>query len=173
MAFWKKTDEDDLLRDAPVHSNRPIEVPKPVSTPPPVEPAPAASQSQAIRSSLGPDTSITGKLSFSAPTRIDGKLKGEIRATDLLIIGEQAVVEGAVRAQKLVLHGEVQGDVISSERVEIPAGGRLRGSVQAPVVVVHEGAFLDGDCKIVPIAQAAKTPAPPASKAGGAKAGSA
>ncbi len=153
MAFWKKNNEDDLLRDTPAGPARPIELPKVSETR--VEARPearpdAAVQPGAVRSSLGPDTSITGKLSFSAPTRIDGKLKGEIRATDLLIIGEQAVVEGAVRALKLVLHGEVQGDVIAVERVEIVTGGKLRGSVQAPIVVVHEGALLDGDCKIVP-----------------------
>lgn len=165
MAFWKKNNEDDLLRDTPAGPARPIELPK--VTEPRVEPRPetrpdASAQLGAVRSSLGPDTSITGKLSFSAPTRIDGKLKGEIRATDLLIIGEQAVVEGAVRALKLVLHGEVQGDVIAVERVEIVAGGKLRGSVQAPTVIVHEGAILDGDCKIVP--QAVKPEVKPQEK---------
>lgn len=171
MAFWKKNDEDDLLRDTPAGPARPIELPKakPASVEAPPPAAVAAAAATAVRSSLGPDTSITGKLSFSAPTRIDGKLKGEIRATDLLIIGEQAVVEGAVRALRLMLHGEVQGDVISSERVEIVAGGKLRGSVHAPVVIVHEGAILDGDCKIIPATQKGQTPAatpPPAAKAG-------
>ena len=97
MAFWNKNDEGDLLRDVPIGSSRAVEAPKPAATEAPVH-------TTAVRSSLGPDTAITGKLSFSAPTRIDGKLKGEIRATDLLIIGEQAVVEGAVRAQKLILY---------------------------------------------------------------------
>jgi len=157
VAFWNKTDEGDLLRDVPVGSNRLIEPPK---APAPVAEA-SATHPTTVRSSLGPDTAITGKLSFSAPTRIDGKLKGEIRATDLLIIGEQAVVEGSVRAHKLLLYGQVQGDVVGVERVEIMVGGRLRGSVRAPVVIVCEGALLDGDCKIVPSEQKTATAAPP------------
>lgn len=167
MAFWKKADENDLLRGVNISPGRSLE---PTPAPAPVAPRPAeaatgnasaaAQAAQAIRSSLGPDTSITGKLSFSAPTRIDGKLKGEIRATDLLIIGEQAVVEGAVRARELILHGEVQGDVFGSDRVEIVAGGRLSGSVHTPQLVVCEGALLNGDCRVVPVSPPAASITP-------------
>src|SRR5947207_2989351 len=41
---------------------------------------------QEVRVSLGPDAEVTGKLSFTVPTRIEGKLKGEVRATDLLAV---------------------------------------------------------------------------------------
>src|SRR6184192_2884711 len=75
---------------------------------------------QDVRVSLGPDAEVTGKLSFATPTRIEGKLKGELRATDLLIIGAQAVVQANVHAEKLIVLGEVPGG----------AGGRdLRGAV--------------------------------------------
>jgi len=58
-----------------------------------------------LRPSLGPDTAVSGRLSFTVPTRIDGRLRGEVRASDLLVVGEDAVVEGVVRAQKLVVLG--------------------------------------------------------------------
>ena len=45
---------------------------------------------QDVRVSLGPDAEVSGKLSFVVPTRIEGKLKGEVRASDLLVIGPQA-----------------------------------------------------------------------------------
>ena len=45
-----------------------------------------------VRVSLGPDAEVTGKLSFATPTRIEGKLKGELRASDLLVIGSQALM---------------------------------------------------------------------------------
>lgn len=103
-----------------------------------------------LRPSLGPDTSVTGRLSFTAPTRIDGKLRGEVRASDLLVIGEQGYVEGIVRAPKLIVLGEVRGDVRGAERVEIGPGGRLMGSVETHSLVVKEGGCLDGDCRIAP-----------------------
>jgi cytoskeletal protein CcmA (bactofilin family) len=104
----------------------------------------------ALRPALGPDTSVSGRLSFTMPTRIDGKLRGEVHATDLLLIGEQGYVEGVVRAPKLIVLGEVRGDVRGAERVEIAAGGRVMGSVETTSLVVHEGGCLDGDCRIAP-----------------------
>ena len=40
-----------------------------------------------VRVSLGPDAEITGRLSFVEPTRVEGKLKGEVRAANLLVVG--------------------------------------------------------------------------------------
>jgi len=103
-----------------------------------------------LRPSLGPDTAVSGRLSFTVPTRIDGRLRGEVRATDLLVVGEDAVVEGVVRALKLVVLGEVRGDIRGAERVEIGPGGRLMGTVETQSLVVKPGGCLDGDCRISP-----------------------
>lgn len=103
-----------------------------------------------LRPSLGPDTSVSGRLSFTVPTRIDGKLRGEVRASELLVVGEDAVVEGVVRALKLVVLGEVRGDVRGADCVEIGAGGRLMGTVETHSLIVKEGGCLDGDCRIAP-----------------------
>jgi cytoskeletal protein CcmA (bactofilin family) len=103
-----------------------------------------------VRSSLGPDTVVTGRLSFTTPTRIDGTLRGEVRATDLLVIGEQGYVDGIVRCRNLIVLGEVRGEVRGAERVEIAPGGRLLGLVETRGLVVRDGGCLDGDCSIAP-----------------------
>jgi cytoskeletal protein CcmA (bactofilin family) len=110
-----------------------------VAAPPPV-----------LRPSLGPDTSVTGRLSFTVPTRIDGRLRGEVRASELLVVGEDAVVEGTIRALKLVVLGEVRGEVRGAEHVEIGPGGRLMGTIETQSLVVRDGGCLDGDCRIAP-----------------------
>jgi len=99
---------------------------------------------QDVRVSLGPDAEVTGKLSFATPTRIEGKLKGELRASDLLIIGAQAVVQANVHAEKLIVLGEVRGQVEGASRVEICAGGRLFGDIETKCLVVQEGATFEG-----------------------------
>jgi len=87
---------------------------------------------QEVRVSLGPDAEVTGKLSFTVPTRIEGKLKGEVRATDLLVVGPQAIVHASVQAEKLRgpaggsrrdLHGRT---ALRRRRDEMPdrSGGR-------------------------------------------------
>jgi cytoskeletal protein CcmA (bactofilin family) len=97
-----------------------------------------------VRVSLGSDSEVTGKLSFASATRIEGKLKGEVRAADLLVVGPQAVVDATVRADRLVVLGEVRGEVLAAARVEVCAGGKLYGDVETQTLVIQEGATFEG-----------------------------
>jgi cytoskeletal protein CcmA (bactofilin family) len=97
-----------------------------------------------VRVSLGSDSEVTGKLSFASATRIEGKLKGEVRAADLLVVGPQAVVHATVRADRLVVLGEVRGEVLAAARVEVCAGGKLYGDVETQTLVIQEGATFEG-----------------------------
>lgn len=118
---------------------------------------------QDVRVSLGADAEVSGKLSFATATRIEGKLKGEIRSTDLLVIGPSAVVQATVRADRLVILGEVQGEVQDATRVHICAGGKLLGDVQTRGLVIDEGGLFEGRCKMADGAPAhAPSPSPTA-----------
>lgn len=97
-----------------------------------------------MRVSLGPDAEVTGKLSFSDPTRLEGKLKGELKGSTLLVIGSNAVVEATIEAERLVVLGRVQGNVTSRAGLEIRAGGRVVGDVDTRNLVVDEGGVLEG-----------------------------
>ncbi|MGH7786398.1 MAG: bactofilin family protein [Candidatus Binatia bacterium] len=123
--------------------------------PPPARPADDSgarpeflTQPPQMRALLGRDSEVSGKLSFAGPTRIDGTLRGEVRATDLLVIGETGYVNGTVRAGNLVVLGRVEGDVLDAERVEIGSRGVLSGTVETRALVVRDGGTLDGDCRV-------------------------
>lgn len=156
-----KGNQNDSQKDKPKEAAKAAAPPAPPAPPPapPAAQAPAFSSAssdvlaavQTLRSSLSKDTSVTGKLSFNSPTRIDGRLKGEVHANDLLVVGEDAYVDGIVRAQKLIVLGEIHGEVMVAEHAEIAAGAKVTGRIEAAVLVVREGAFLDGDCKITGI----------------------
>jgi cytoskeletal protein CcmA (bactofilin family) len=45
-----------------------------------------------------------------------------------------------------VIHGEVVGNVAATERVELKGGARVTGDVHAPIIVMEEGVFLEGQC---------------------------
>ena len=139
--FWKKRGS----KEAPAGSViRAPETPtEPAFLAPVVTPA-------NLRSSLGTDTSVSGRLSFTAPTRLDGRLKGEVHASDLLVIGETGIVNGTVRGTNVVVLGSIDGDVFATERLEIGVSGRLKGSVETRELIVHDGGKLDGSCRIAP-----------------------
>jgi cytoskeletal protein CcmA (bactofilin family) len=101
-----------------------------------------------VRISLGPDAEVAGKLSFAVPTRIEGKLKGEVRAWDMLVVGPRAVVHATVWAERLVVLGEVHGSVHSA-RIDIGAGGRLQGDIETGCLVIEEGGRFEGRSRMV------------------------
>ena len=87
---------------------------------------------------------IVGKYTCSGTVMLDAKLRGEITANDTLVIGDHGVVEATVRAVVLVIRGKLIGKATASERVELKSSARVTGDVEAPIIVVEEGAVLDG-----------------------------
>jgi cytoskeletal protein CcmA (bactofilin family) len=119
-------------------------------------PAPSFLREGEIRTSLGPDAVVSGRLSFTTPTRIEGKLRGELRCTRALVVAPRALVEGRVQAETIVVEGTLRGEVLQAERVEVRPGGRLLGRVRTGCLVVHDGAIFEGDCQME--ADAARAP---------------
>jgi cytoskeletal protein CcmA (bactofilin family) len=101
-----------------------------------------------IRTFLDPGTEVTGKLNFTAPTRIEGRLKGEVRATDLLVIAPGGVVHGTIRAGVLIVAGEVRGQILGADRVEVQPRGRVSGLIETRQLVAPEGAILECDVRM-------------------------
>ena len=92
--------------------------------------------------------SISGRIHFPGDARIDGHLKGEVRADELLFIDVAAELDATVSARHMVLAGTMRGDVIRSGTVELESTARLVGNVEARNLVVRAGAFFDGQATI-------------------------
>ena len=91
---------------------------------------------------------IDGKYTFSGTVMLNGKFQGEIASTDTLIIGERGVVNATVRVGTAIIDGELVGNVVATERIELKGKARVFGDLEAPVVVVHEGVLLEGHCRM-------------------------
>jgi cytoskeletal protein CcmA (bactofilin family) len=98
---------------------------------------------------LSPDIDFTGTLQFEKPFMIRGKVSGEIDATGLLVIDENAVVNANIHALRVLIRGHVKGDITAVERVEIALTGRLAGNITAPEVSMETGCIFNGRCTMV------------------------
>jgi len=112
---------------------------------------------------LDEGTEIEGRYLCSGTVMLNGRLRGEIHAKDLLIIGAKGRVHASIFAGSLVVHGEIVGNVTAAERVELKGGARVTGDVQAPVIVMEEGVFLEGQCHMAQGGPGESIPEPPAS----------
>src|SRR4051812_14918474 len=93
-------------------------------------------------------TEIEGKVSFTGTVLLNGRVRGEIVSNDVLVVGERGAVNASIRASVVEISGEVVGNISASERIELHANCRVYGDIEAPVVIIDEGALLEGQCRM-------------------------
>jgi cytoskeletal protein CcmA (bactofilin family) len=101
-----------------------------------------------INAFLGRDTEIDGKLTFKGTVRIDGRFTGEIRTDGTLIAGESAIIKSDIHASQIIISGEIRGNIVADNLVEIHAPGKVFGNIQAPVLVIDQGVIFEGNCRM-------------------------
>jgi cytoskeletal protein CcmA (bactofilin family) len=97
---------------------------------------------------LGRGAEFEGKLTFHGTVRIDGHVKGEISGDGNLIVGEEALIEADMHASYIVITGEVRGNIIADQRVDISAPAKVFGNIRAPSVVMDQGALFWGETQM-------------------------
>jgi len=97
---------------------------------------------------LGKGTRFEGKLRFQGTMRIDGHFKGEVSAQGNLIVGEEALIEGDLNVSYASVSGEVHGNIIANQRVDLRAPSKVFGNIQSPAVVMEEGVIFEGTTKM-------------------------
>lgn len=97
---------------------------------------------------IGAGTSIRGDVRFRGGLRIDGQVHGSVIAEDgeptMLVLSENARIEGQVRASHLVVNGTIVGPVQADELLELQPRAQVTGEVRYKAIEMHHGAVLDG-----------------------------
>lgn len=94
---------------------------------------------------LGQQTEFDGVLEFTDNLVITGKFNGEIRSTGDLEIEKNAVctVE-SIRANSIIISGNVTGNMTASERVEMCSGCTVRSDVTTARIRISEDVDFEG-----------------------------
>jgi len=107
-----------------------------------------------ISAFLGTATVYVGQLEFSGAVRVDGKFTGEIRSEGTLILGKDALVQGQIHVNQLVLSGNISGDIIVADKTIMHRTARLVGNISTKLLVMEEGAVLQGKICMLPESEA-------------------
>ena len=112
----------------------------PVATTGAARPAP-----RMAASALGAGLLFEGTISGDADLSIEGVVKGDVHVTRL-IVGEQATVEGQIRAQQVEVRGRVVGD-IQAQAVKLAESAHVEGDITHGQLSIDVGAYFSGRCQ--------------------------
>lgn len=93
---------------------------------------------------IGKGSIFDGNLNIQHSLRIDGKLIGNIKSSDSIIIGKEGEVEGEVEVKNAVIGGKIKGKVIASGKITLESTSTFNGQLIAGKLVIDEGAVFDG-----------------------------
>lgn len=97
---------------------------------------------------IGEQTHLMGDINFKGGLRIDGKVKGNVSATQdinsILTISEQGSVEGEIKVPNLIVDGSVIGDVYVSGHVELASKAKVHGNVYYRLLEMAMGTEVNG-----------------------------
>lgn len=104
----------------------------------------ATARDDAKESLLSAGLTIEGKIEGSGHVRIAGNFKGDIHVQGNLTIESGAKVTGGVRANTVVIGGELEGNIDAAARVELLQSGVLNGDLKAGSLTVAAGSRMRG-----------------------------
>jgi cytoskeletal protein CcmA (bactofilin family) len=97
---------------------------------------------------IASDMTVIGDLETEGVVRVEGRVKGTVRAGTQVLVASGAVIEGDLHAQEAVIAGQVSGAIHAKERVELQASALVAGDVLTPRISIVEGARITGEVKM-------------------------
>ena len=110
-------------------------------------PSPKASP-EAVISIIGAGMSIDGDSETDGSLRIEGTIRGDVRAGKSVVVGRDGLVDGSIYTQDAVIAGRVSGGIHAVSRLELQATSEVSGEIEAPRMQVEEGAKVQGQVAI-------------------------
>ena len=110
--------------------------------------------SEAVETILGEGAVFEGNISCEGSMKVEGTLKGNVKADHTLVVGPSGSVTGDINAGGVIIFGEVNGK-IDSGSLDIRSTGRITGEVLIETLITEAGGIMRAKCEM-------KGPAQPA-----------
>jgi cytoskeletal protein CcmA (bactofilin family) len=145
MALWKDQygREQNTAEPAPEKPVVAVANAEPARAAAPARVAPVAAV-EAKESVLAAGLTIEGKIEGQGNVRVAGNFKGDVHVQGNLTIEQGAKITGSVRANTVVVGGELEGNIDAATRVELLQTGVLNGDLKAGSLTVAAGSRMRG-----------------------------
>jgi cytoskeletal protein CcmA (bactofilin family) len=91
---------------------------------------------------IADDLHIKGELTTKGDVELKGTVEGEIKCRTLMV-SEEARIDGAASAEKVVVRGTVEGS-IAGNRVTLTSSAKVKGELICKALSIDEEAYFDG-----------------------------
>jgi cytoskeletal protein CcmA (bactofilin family) len=105
---------------------------------------PTTTPPEAVISIIGVGMTLVGDTDTDGSLRIEGTVRGSVRAGKSVVVGRGGLVDGSVFTQDAVIAGRVSGGIHAESRLELQATSEVSGEIVAPRMQVEEGAKVQG-----------------------------
>lgn len=93
-------------------------------------------------------TKIVGTITGSGNYVFCGTVEGDCEIDGQVTLAEGSRWHGKVAATDIIVAGNVEGNVVARQRVEIGGTARVTGSLAGHSIAVAEGAVIEGEIKV-------------------------
>ena len=95
---------------------------------------------------IGAGTTINGDMESNGDIRIDGVLKGNLKAKAKILIGPDGVVEGDIEGSQADVLGKVVGKIKVKELLHLRGKASLNGDIYAGKLQIEPTVTFNGQC---------------------------
>lgn len=92
-------------------------------------------------------TKVEGSFECTSRLHIDGAINGQVHSKNIVTIGKDGSISGAIVANRLIINGLFEGNA-DCETIEVLAGGKLLGQIISKELIIEAKAFFEGESKI-------------------------
>jgi len=149
--MWNKKEEPPAPRPA---STPPASVPTPEikkKEPTPVSSTPYRTPEPDSRNAatIGKSVKIVGQIFTKEDLYVDGDVEGTIESQENKVtVGPNGRVQASIRAREVIILGQVQGNVETSDKVDIRKDAKLVGDITTSRISIEDGALFKGSIDI-------------------------
>ena len=101
-----------------------------------------------ISTIIGMNAECDGDFKAEGSIRIDGTVNGGVTVTDTVIVGASGCINGDINSKKVIIGGEVYGNLNVPEKVELTSTARVIGDITTNGLVIDEQAIFQGSCNM-------------------------
>lgn len=94
-------------------------------------------------------TVLVGDLSSVNDIRVDGKVDGTLFSQGKIVVGEKAVLKGAMLCNSTDFWGRMEGNIYVRELLSIKSTANINGEIRAKKFQVEMGASINGIFKMI------------------------